>query len=532
MKLAWLVDGNRRGESRRPFRWASACLTGRRIGKNTFAPWILRAIDTLHPRMENTHRAIIASCRRTTSPMFSTKIEESDMISRLRVLFTITLLAFLIAPTSAANQLRLATFDVDASPAVGTPLAYDPTKGVSTPLSCRGIVLLGADQPIVLVAIDWLGIGNDAHKYFRETLARAAGTTADRVAVHTIHQHDAPRCDFSVDEILAHFKVSEPSYDSAFSRDVCRRAGEAIKKGIKAARPITHVGLGQGEVKEVASNRRILGEDGRVKVTRYTATRDPKVRAYPAGTIDPNLKMISFWNGDQPLVALSYYATHPQSYYRTGLANPDFPGLARNQRQRETKLRHIHFNGAGGNIGAGKWNDGSKENRQVLANKVAAGMKLAWESTQKSPISADDVGWDKVAAQLPPGKHLIEADLVPVIKDENAARLTKVIAAKHLAFLKRCEAGDTIDVTCLTIGKARILHMPGELFVEYQLAAQKLRADLFVAMAAYGDYGPGYIGTEIAYSQGGYETSERASRVSKEVEGVLMKAVKKLLKAE
>jgi hypothetical protein len=71
--------------------------------------------------------------------------------------------------------------------------------------------------------------------------------------------------------------------------------------------------------------------------------------------------------------------------------------------------------------------------------------------------------------------------------------------------------------------------MPGELFVEYQLAAQKMRPDLFVAMAAYGDYAPGYIGTEIAYGQGGYETSDRASRVAPHVEGVLMAAMETLL---
>ena len=51
----------------------------------------------------------------------------------------------------------------------------------------------------------------------------------------------------------------------------------------------------------------------------------------------------------------------------------------------------------------------------------------------------------------------------------------------------------------------------------------------FVGMAAYGEYGPGYIGTKIAYSQGGYETSDRASRVSEEVEGVLMRAMQQLL---
>ncbi len=82
---------------------------------------------------------------------------------------------------------------------------------------------------------------------------------------------------------------------------------------------------------------------------------------------------------------MTFYATHPQSYYRTGMANPDFPGLARNARQKETGIPHIHFNGAGGNIGAGKWNDGSHENRQILADRVAAGMKQAWEDTTKIP---------------------------------------------------------------------------------------------------------------------------------------------------
>ena len=102
--------------------------------------------------------------------------------------------------------------------------------------------------------------------------------------------------------------------------------------------------------------------------------------------------------------------------------------------------------------------------------------------------------------------------------------------ASDLVWLRRCLAGDRIDIACLRLGTTRVLHMPGELFVEYQLAAQKLRPDLFVAMAAYGDYGPGYIGTEIAYSQGGYETGPHASLVSPKVEGVLTGVLEQLLK--
>lgn len=446
--------------------------------------------------------------------------------------YLLTFVGVCVLANPAVAQLQIGMFDVDASPPIGSPLAYDPTKAITEPLSCRGIVILGAGDPIVLCSVDWLGIANDSHREFCEKLARAAGTTPDRVSVHTIHQHDAPRCDFSAKELLDQVDLGDATYDEGFCRAVFLSAAKAVEASLKNAKPVTHLGMGEAEVKEVASNRRILGEDGKVKATRYTACRDPKIRAEPVGTIDPKLKMISFWNEGKPVAVLTYYATHPQSYYRTGEANPDFPGMARNARQEKLGIPHVHFNGAGGNIGAGKWNDGSRENRQVLADKVALGMKLAWEATKKIPITADSIKWRTEPVQLPAGTHLVEGPLLARLKNAELKQPDRLTAAKHLAWLRRTESKRPVMVSCLSLGDARILHMPGELFVEYQLAAQKMARNNFVAMAAYGEYGPGYIGTKIAYSQGGYEASNRASRVSGEVEEVLTTAMKKLLTGE
>jgi hypothetical protein len=421
-------------------------------------------------------------------------------------------------------------FAVDASPPLGSPLAYDPTKGVVHPLSCRGIVLIGEGRPVVLCAVDWIGIANDGQSEFRRALAAAAGTDVQRVVVHTLHQHDAPGCDFSTDRLLAEQGINRDVYDARFARTVIARAAEAVRIAATTARPVTHLGLGQAEVEKVASNRRILGPDGKVKFIRWTACKEPEVRAMPAGTIDPLLRMISFWDGAEPVMALTYYATHPQSYYRTGLANPDFPGMARDQRQKATGVPHIHFNGAGGNIGAGKWNDGSPENRQILADRVAAGMAKAWAATVKTPMTDADLGWESLPVALPAASHLDDARLQAVVNDASCPVRERSEAASELVWLRRCLSRDTIDVSCLRLGKLRVLHLPGELFVEYQLAAQKLRPDLFVAMAAYGDYGPGYIGTEVAYSQGGYETGPKASLVAPNVEHVLMDAIKMLLR--
>jgi hypothetical protein len=447
------------------------------------------------------------------------------------VRITIAVVLFCVLNTAPANaELRVGVFDIDASPPIGSPLAYDPTKEITSPLSFRGIVIAGSGQPIVLCAVDWIGIANEGQDQFICRIAAAVKTSRNRVVVHTLHQHDAPRCDFSVDDLLAEVGLSGTGFDRRFALDVARNAAVAAKKALDEALPVTHMGLGAGIIEKVASNRRILGPDGKVIHVRYTATRDPKVRAFPAGTIDPELKMLSLWSNEKPIVALSWYATHPQSYYRTGGANPDFPGIARNMRQTSTGVPHVHFNGAGGNIGAGKWNDGSHENRQILADRVAAGMKKAWNSTKKTPVSAEDVAWSFEPVVLPAAPHLDEKTLLAALKDEKATPAARWAAASNLHWLYRCQEKDTINIACLSIGKARVLHMPGELFVEYQLAAQKLRPDLFVAMAAYGDYGPGYIGTETAYGQGGYETSPRASRVAPSVETTLMDAVKKLLK--
>lgn len=448
----------------------------------------------------------------------------------MRTLLTAICLCF-TSVISAAEPLKVGHFEVDASPPIGSPLAYDPTIEVTSPLSCRGIVLVGAEEPIVLCAIDWIVIGNDGNKVFREELARAAGTSPERVAVHVLHQHDAPRCDFTADQLARDAGVRETRLDAAFARDVIRRAADVVAKAVKHAHPVTHIGLGEGVVEQVASNRRVLGPDAKVKGVRWTATKDPVLQAAPEGVVDRKMKSISFWNGDTRIVELTYYATHPQSYYRTGKANPDFPGMARDQRQENTGVPHVHFNGAGGNIGAGKYNDGRPELRPVLAERVAKGMAAAWDNERKVPIAANDVGWKTVPVVLPLGKHLDEAKLMETLQNKELSDDQRTDAAYRLAWVQRCLAGDTIDLGCLTLGKARIVHMPGELFVEYQLAAQQLRPDLFVAMAAYGDGAPFYIGTEIAYEQGGYETGPNASLVAPQVEGVLVDGLRKLLDA-
>src|SRR5262249_9758553 len=145
---------------------------------------------------------------------------------------------------------------------------------------------------------------------------------------------------------------------------------------------------------------------------RTSATRDPKVREQPEGTIDPWLKTLSFWDGDKALAALSCYATHPMSYYGKGEVSADFVGLARKRRQADDpKAFQFYVSGCSGNVTAGKYNDGSPDNRPVLADRIYQGMTAAWKATKKQPL--EKVAYHTVSLRLEPrgGKGFTVEDL-------------------------------------------------------------------------------------------------------------------------
>jgi hypothetical protein len=68
--------------------------------------------------------------------------------------------------------------------------------------------------------------------------------------------------------------------------------------------------------------------------------------------------------------------------------------------------------------------------------------------------------------------------------------------------------------------------MPGEPMLEFQRYAISLRPDEFVAFAGYGDIAPGYICTDRAFREGGYEPGAANSRPG--VESVVKAGIRRV----
>jgi hypothetical protein len=433
-------------------------------------------------------------------------LPQAAPFTRRAALRRLALLAASASVARAADRapLRIATFTADVTVPMGHGMMGGSwlSTSVADPLEAHGIVLMGAQEPVVFVSVDWCEIRNEAYARWQTALAEAAGTKSERVMISTVHQHDAPVADLAAERLLRERKLVGTVCDLDFHERAVTDVAKVLRDSLAKARTFTHLGMGQAKVERVAALRRYLTADGRVMFNRMSRSQIPEAIAAPEGGIDPWLKTLSFWDGEQPLAALSFYAVHPMSHYGKGEVSADFPGVARRQRQAETPgCEQIYVSGCSGNVVAGKYNDGSPENRAKLGGRLHDAMLAAWNQMKRVPVR--DFIFRAVPLKLAPRESAgftfpeLEAQLVPETK-----RFPQCLAAMGLSWRQRLATGRDLQIPVLDFGPAQLLLLPGETYVEYQLAAQALRPDSFVCVAGYGDGATGYIPTEEYVKEG------------------------------
>jgi len=413
-------------------------------------------------------------------------------------------------PAKLPGGLRVAAFTCDVTPPIGSPLEEcDPpvATSVDTPLLAKGVVLSDGKTCYVLCAFDYCELHTGAHDLFRRRIANALRTNELQVEVHCIHQHDAPLYDVDADLILARVPSPPRLGEVGFIEAASERVAAAVRDAAGRLQPCTHVGCGKAKVDRFASNRRVWLADGTMGF-RASHCNDPYLIAAPEGLIDPWMRTITFFDGQRPLARLYYYASHPQSYYGKGHMNAEMAGLARERLEKEEGVPQIYFTGCGGNVAAGKYNDGSPEARVELAGRLYQAMKAAIAATHRETCT--EIQWKTAGVQLVPrtDHDYCEAHFREVVEDPQQPYHERTKAAMGLAWYQYLRSWPAIDVSHYQLGPAHILHLPGEAFIEYQLYAQSLRPNDFLATAAYGELGPGYICTDKALSEGGYEPTD------------------------
>jgi len=410
--------------------------------------------------------------------------------------------------------LRVATFRADVTPAPGEPLIWvTPTVKVEDPLWAKGVILEDGPNRYVLCAVDWCGLGGSAHLLFRRKLALGAGSAVSRVAVQAVHQHTAPYIDSDAYALLEKLPSPPLRISDRFLEEVTDRVLHAARAAEARLEPFDRIGTGEAQVERVASARRVFSE-GKLLVRYSGSGKDPAMAAFPEGPIDPLLKTVTLARGSKALVRLHYYATHPQTFCCDGRVSGDFASAAREEVERAEGVFQIYFTGCSGDVTVGKYNDGSLAARQALAARLRQGLERAIAASRFAPAAT--LRWRTAELVLPPRSR--PAAAAPQSPEAAyRAAITEAFAVRRTP----------LEAAALELGKVHILHLPGEPMLEFQRYAQRLRLDRFVAVAGYGDISPGYLCTDRAFEEGGYEPSAANAGVGTEAQ--VKKAIERLL---
>jgi hypothetical protein len=176
---------------------------------------------------------------------------------------------------------------------------------------------------------------------------------------------------------------------------------------------------------------------------------------------------------------------------------------------------NIYFTGCGGDVAFGKYNIGGIEAIEKLGKRLGEGMLQNLRQLKEQPLGSLEV--KRVAFTVP---------FNPSMKPASAYTGMLALARRYL--LETIDRWRQSSVARLSIGsKVHLLSFElCEVFIDYQLFAQSLIPEHFLATAAYGNGVHWYIPTKAAFEEkGGYETTDLACVVTPEIDGTLRAAI-------
>lgn len=404
---------------------------------------------------------------------------------------------------------KLASFTVDITPPVGEPIAFGLNRRVDSPIHVRGVLLDAGRKRLVLAAADVLGLYGDVYRIWRRAIAAASGCPEKNVLLHCVHQHDSivPPSREKWKRLAARPGDSQSS--PAYYARILETLRAAVRKAARGSwAKVERLATAERRISGLASNRRLVGPDGKVFAMRWSMTTNRKLQREPVGRIDPLLRTIGFLGAKgRLLAALHFYATHPMGAYSREMAGADIPGvaLAYAARACPAGVQQIYFTGCAGDITFGKYTFASKtENLRVLGARLGAALAANLAVLQPHPVGA--VRLVHAAFDLPLDRKRINRSAL-LLRLRKARNLGEAYFPMHmLELLDDWKRWRRVELTRLDLGPdVHLLSLPAETVVAYQLFAQSMVPEKFLACAAYAEGLYGYLPTAEMFAEGGYE---------------------------
>ena len=461
---------------------------------------------------------------------------------------------------SETNQLRAGAAQVDITPPLGTHLAgsgsgeHRPAETVMDPLSARAIVFESGRRRVCIVILDLTIVTQDYSERIRAAIAERTGIAPEAIMVQATQTHSAPSLGyFMLDQDFPLETSEQTEYLRGAERAYGDRAAPAaVEAAVEAADRLqpARIGLGRGVLGDLAFNRRGIRRDGTIIMPARPGREERPLGntdiCYLEGPMDPEVGVCCVQDLDErPLAFLLHYTCHPvnacshRDTYRG--VSADWPGAW----TRETEQRFgsdavpLVVNGCCGNI-----NPRHPFDSDYRPDHRRMGRELA-RMTERIVHSLAFVDEPSTLAftveniRLPfrdiPAGRLRE---VEAILSENpqpprgpngdvAPRWFRAASTRSVELCRERDAEFNYEIQAFRIGDLCVIGLPGEPFVEGQLALKTNSAAPFLFPAHLTTQYVGYLPTREAYNRGGHEANEDVTYWAKLAPGCLETVVER-----
>ena len=419
-------------------------------------------------------------------------------------------------------QLSAGAAMIDISPPEGTHLAgsgagdHRPTQVVLDPLFAKAIVFEADGRRVCIVILDLTIVTGEYTDRIRAAICEQTGIERDAIMVQATQTHSAPS--------LGYFML-----DSDFPLETTEET-EYLRGAERA-------------YGDLAFNRRGVRRDGTITMPRPLGReRQPFGNSdvcYLEGPIDPEVGVCCVQDmNSKPLAFLLHYTCHPVNAYgneETFLAaSADWPGAWSREMQQMYGADTVPLvvNGCCGNINPWHpFDPDFKPDHRRMGHGLSGLSELIVHNMTFAGNAALDTGIDRISLPFRyiPDERLREVDAIlsehpKPPREANGQVDPRWFRAASTRSVELCRQRDgefSYEIQAFRIGDLCIVGLPGEPFVEGQLALKVNSPASYLFPAHLTTHYVGYLPTREAYARGGHEANEDVTYWAKLAPGSL-----------
>jgi len=404
---------------------------------------------------------------------------------------------------SPTTELRAGAARADMTPPAGTPLCGGwwpvAAKGIKTPLQAHALVLDNGAARLAFVGLDLIAIRAKDADAAKARIEKKLGIPRENILASCSHIHDGPY----MAPLMGKVDCIRPEVVARVMDAIVEAVTEACGRMVPA-----EVGWGATEVRGYGENRRRFVGDGE-DVWNTWCLPVEMAATRPAGPVDDALPLLAVRDRrtHRPLALLWNYTLHAHSFW-SGHISADYPYYTWQEVAKALgeDVVMVFTAGACGDINRDSGTDAGAMVRDM--GRAILDLYGRLEFTSKAALRG----------RIEP-MELALRDFSVFQEAEIRRKQPEVVeVAREEWEVLRAWKEKTVRTTvhAMAVGDFAVAGSPGEYFCALGLDIKKRSPFAVTAVAELSDDYVGYIPTDRAFDQGGYEVwNLRSSKVAR-----------------